>query len=106
MCSINPKVVAGLADNNQTKISMALKFQFQFAGVNFSRPSSPYRKWLRITLMTLAAVVSVLAYWEYLEHLTHRRRPAVAQSAVAAPKPATVTPAKSTDSDASPASPS
>jgi len=44
---------------------MPLKFQFQFAGADFSRPSSPYRKWLRIGLMSLVATLSVLAYWAY-----------------------------------------
>ena len=56
---------------------MALKFQFRFAGADFSRPSSPYRKWLRIILITLATILSGLAYWGYLHHLTHGSRPVV-----------------------------
>src|SRR5271163_1709009 len=87
---------------------MALKFQFQFAGADFSRPSSPYRKWLRIGLMSLMFVASALAYWGYLHHLTHGSRPVVAHvvPSVATPstpkvdlpdsiKPATPTPTPS-----------
>jgi hypothetical protein len=50
---------------------MPLKFQFQFAGADFSRPSSPYRKWLRIGLVSLMSVLVVLVYLEYLHHLLH-----------------------------------
>jgi hypothetical protein len=56
---------------------MSLKFQFQFAGADFSRPSSPHRKWLRIGLILMTATLSVLAYWAYLHHLTHRALPTV-----------------------------
>jgi hypothetical protein len=65
---------------------MPLKFQFQFAGADFSRPSSPYRKWLRIGLMSLVATLSVLAYWAYLHHLTHRALPAVSHVVPVTPK--------------------
>ena len=65
---------------------MPLKFQFQFAGADFSRPSSPHRKWLRIGLMSLMAALSVLAYWAYLHHLTHRTPPAAAHAVPVAPK--------------------
>ena len=51
---------------------MSVKFQFQFAGADFSRPSSPHRKWLRIGLTSLAVVLAGLAYWQYIHHLTHR----------------------------------
>jgi hypothetical protein len=64
---------------------MPLKFQFQFAGADFSRPSSPHRKWLRIGLISVASVLSVLAYWAYLHHLTHRTMPVVSHAAPVAP---------------------
>ena len=60
---------------------MPLKFQFQFAGVDFSRPSSPYRKVLRVSLTVLAVVLAGLAYWGYLHHLTHRAPPVARVSA-------------------------
>lgn len=70
---------------------MALKFQFQFAGADFSRPSSPHRKWLRVGLISLAVVLSGLAYWGYLHHLTHgSRRPVVSHVAPAVPAAAKV----------------
>lgn len=73
---------------------MALKFQFQFAGADFSRPSSPYRKWLRMGMMILMFMVSALAYWAYLHHLTHGSRPVVRHATPAAPAvPADVKPA-------------
>ena len=62
---------------------MPLKFQFQFAGADFSRPSSPHRKWLRIGLISLATVLSGLAYWSYLHHLAHQLRPVVKHTAPA-----------------------
>jgi hypothetical protein len=78
-------------------MSMPLKFQFQFAGVDFSRPSSPYRKWLRIGLMSLAALLAVMTYLFYLHHITHHARPVVhtvpAVPAVTVPKPSTPAPA-------------
>jgi hypothetical protein len=72
---------------------MAVKFQFQFAGVDFSRPSSPYRKWLRILSWTLGITVLLLAYWAYLHHLMpggarpsgHFSPPAPASAAAAKP---------------------
>ncbi len=70
---------------------MALKFQFQFAGADFSRPSSPYRKALRIFLIVMAVVLSGLAYWGYLHHLTHgSRRPVVSHTAPVVPAAAKV----------------
>jgi hypothetical protein len=63
---------------------MSLKLQFQFAGAEFSRPSSPYRKWLRISLISLVVLLSVLGCWAYLHHLSHRLRPTVSQVAPAA----------------------
>lgn len=71
---------------------MPLKFQFQFAGVDFSRPSSPHRKWLRIALMTFAALIACVTYWFYLHHLTHGAHP-VARVVPPAPS-AITTPAK------------
>ena len=80
---------------------MPLKFQFQFAGADFSRPSSPYRKWLRICLISLAVIVSGLAYWAYLHHLTHGfRHPVAAHVTPAVPAatkvatPSTVNPSE------------
>jgi len=64
---------------------MPLKFQFQFAGADFSRPSSPHRRWLRLGLLTVLAVGSVLAYWGFLHHLTHHARPAAAHIAPVSP---------------------
>jgi hypothetical protein len=85
---------------------MALKFQFQFAGADFSRPSSPYRKWLRIALLTFLLILAGLGYWAYLYHLTHGRQPvrhhdtpAAAVNPVAPTAPKTVEP-----DDAKPAS--
>ena len=72
---------------------MPLKFQFQIAGADFSRPSSPYRKWLRIGLISAAVTLSGLAYWAYLHHLTHRTMPAVSHVAPVAPKAAVPQPA-------------
>ncbi len=68
-------------------MGMPLKFQFQFAGVDFHRPSSPHRKWLRIGLTTVAALLACVTYWFYLHHLTHGAHPVVrvAPSAVATP---------------------
>jgi hypothetical protein len=63
---------------------MSLKLQFQFAGAEFSRPSSPYRKWLRVGVISLVVVLSVLGYWAYLHHLSHHLRPTVSQVAPAA----------------------
>lgn len=68
------------------------KFQFQFAGVDFHRPSSPHRKWLRIGLITVAALLACATYWFYLHHLTHGGR-AVVRVAPIAPS-AVATPAK------------
>ena len=51
------------------------QFQFQFAGVDFSRPSSPYRKWLRMGLLVMAFLLTAAAYWGYLHHLTHHAPP-------------------------------
>lgn len=68
------------------------KFQFQFAGVDFSRPSSPYRKWLRIGVMVFAGLVAVLAYWGYLHHITHHARPVVPVSHAAPPAVVAATP--------------
>ena len=65
---------------------MPLKFQFQFAGADFSRPSSPYRKWLRIGLFSAAIMLSALAYWGYLHHLTHRAPRVAAHVAPVLPK--------------------
>jgi hypothetical protein len=68
---------------------MALKFQFQFAGADFSRPSSPHRKWLRIGLIALMSALALLAYWDYLHHLMHTRAPLVTHVTVpSAPKAA------------------
>ncbi len=80
-------------------MSMPLKFQFQFAGVDFHRPSSPHRKWLRIGLMTVAALLACVTYWFYLHHLTHGAHPVVR---VAPPVP----PAITTPAKAVPAAPS
>lgn len=78
---------------------MAFKFQFQFAGADFSRPSSPYRKWLRIALTTLISALTVVAYWGYLHHLTHGgHHPVVAHDISAAPKVNATSPAVPTDS--------
>jgi hypothetical protein len=71
---------------------MSLKFQFQFAGADFSRPSSPYRKWLRIGLICVVSALSAVAYWQYLHNLAHHHVAAVAPAAsvaAAVPKPAT-----------------
>ena len=77
---------------------MALKFQFQFAGVDFSRPSSPYRKWLRYTLTTMAVSLALLGYWQFLHHLTHRRIPPVAHAATVVPKAPVVSSVKASQS--------
>ena len=53
---------------------MAGKLQFQFAGLDLSRPSSPHRKWFRIAMITLGTLVLALIYWAYLHHLTHGGR--------------------------------
>ena len=70
---------------------MAVKFQFQFAGVDLNRPSSPHRKWLRNGLYVMLAVMVGLAYWEYLFHLTHNRKlpvvPRIIHAAPAAAQP-------------------
>ena len=79
-------------------MGMPLKFQFQFAGVDFHRPSSPHRKWLRIGLMTVAALLACVTYWFYLHHLTHGAHPVVrvVPSAVTTPAKTTSTPATPT----------
>jgi hypothetical protein len=64
---------------------MSPKLQFQFAGVDLSRPSSPYRKWLRMGLMGFGVLVLALGYWQYLRHLTHGRVAPVVGVAHAAP---------------------
>jgi hypothetical protein len=64
---------------------MALKFQFQFAGADFSRPSSLHRKWLRIGLLVAMAVLSGLAGWGYLYHWNHHLLPVVSQVVPAVP---------------------
>jgi hypothetical protein len=70
-------------------MGMPLKFQFQFAGVDFNRPSSPWRKRVRIGLAALAAVLAAATYWFYLHHLTHRAQPVAHAAPLAAPaKPA------------------
>ena len=81
-------------------MSLPLKFQFQFAGVDFSRPSSPYRKWLRIGLMSLASVLAIITYVIYLHHITHRAQPVMhmvpavpAVPTVKVPKPTAPAPA-------------
>ena len=84
-------------------MGMPLKFQFQFAGVDFHRPSSPHRKWLRIGLMTVAALLACVTYWFYLHHLTHNGHPAV-RVAPAAPS-AVATPAKTLSTPATPTVP-
>jgi hypothetical protein len=62
----------GLPDKSATlKKRMPLKFQFQFAGADFSRPSSPHRKWLRIGLVSLMLALAVAVYLEYLHYLLH-----------------------------------
>ena len=68
---------------------MPLKFQFQLAGVDFSRPSSPYRKWLRMGLLVMAFLLTAAAYWGYLHHLTHHAPPVSRAVATAAAKAAT-----------------
>ena len=50
---------------------MPAKLQFQFAGVDLSRPSSPHRKWLRIGLISFGVLVASLAYYQYLHFLAH-----------------------------------
>lgn len=65
---------------------MAVRFQFQFAGAEFSRPSSPYRKWLRGGIAGVAVILAGLAYWGYLHHLTHGSRPLVAPVSTAVVK--------------------
>ena len=84
---------------------MAVKFQFQFAGVDFSRPSSPHRKWLRVGLYAMASILTALAYWAYLHHLTHGGMPIGSRILHVAPMPvmsasakpsATLTPASTT----------
>ena len=65
---------------------MPFKFQFQFAGADFSRPSSPYRKWLRVGAIAMMSLLTALAYWGYLHHLTHRHLPMLAHAAPAAAK--------------------
>jgi len=75
---------------------MPLKFQFQFAGVDFSRPSSPYRKVLRVSLTVLAVVLAGLAYWGYLHHLTHHAQPVARVSTAIAVKPAVTVAAATT----------
>jgi hypothetical protein len=84
-------------------MGMPLKFQFQFAGVDFHRPSSPHRKWLRIALMTVAALLACVTYWFYLHHLTHGAHPVVRVAPVA--PPAIATPAKTTLTPATPTVP-
>ena len=66
---------------------MAVKLQFQFAGVDLSRPSSPHRKWFRMGLATIGVLTVSLAYWAYLHHLTHgsHRSVPVAHAAPAVP---------------------
>ncbi len=77
-------------------MGMPLKFQFQFAGVDFHRPSSPQRKWLRIALMSVATVLACATYWFYLHHLTHRAHPVVRVAPVAPPAKIISTPATPT----------
>ena len=64
-----------------------MKFQFQFAGADFNRPSSPYRKWARYGMILLVSALALLAYWRYLYHLTHRPMPVVAHVSTVATKP-------------------
>ena len=52
---------------------MSLKFRLQLAGAELSQPSSPYRKWLRISLISTLSVLSVLGYCAYLHNLTHHK---------------------------------
>jgi hypothetical protein len=67
---------------------MSFKFQVQFAGVDLKRPSSPHRKWLRTSLLTVLLVLAALAYWQYLNHLMHPRQPVAAHVVPAAANPA------------------
>jgi len=64
-----------LGCRKKNNMAMPLKFQFQLAGVDFSRPSSPYRKWLRMGGLITAFLLTAVAYWGYLHHLTHHVRP-------------------------------
>jgi hypothetical protein len=50
---------------------MAVKLQFQFAGVDLNRPSSPHRKWFRGGLVVMGALICALCYWAFIHHLTH-----------------------------------
>lgn len=71
-----------------------MKYQFQFAGANVSRRSSPQRKWLRLTILSLAFVLALLAYWQYLQHLGHgakRAFSAAGKAAATAPSATTAT---------------
>jgi hypothetical protein len=68
------------------------QFQFQFAGVDFSRPSLPHRKWLRIGIMVFAGLLAGLAYWGYLHHVNHHARPVVPVSYAVPPAVVAATP--------------
>ncbi len=88
---------------------MPLKFQFQFAGADFSRPSSPHRKWLRIGLVSLMLALAVAVYLEYLHYLLHGPQlalphfPHLVHSAPAAPT--AVAPTATTPASAQPTAP-
>jgi hypothetical protein len=51
---------------------MPAKLQFQFAGVDLHRPSSPHRRWLRNGLIVLGSLLAGFCYWEYISHISHR----------------------------------
>ena len=59
------------------------------AGVDFSRPSSPYRKWLRVSVLILVFLLTAAAYWYYLHRITHHAPPVRRVVAAAAAKTAT-----------------
>jgi hypothetical protein len=62
-----------------------MKYQFQFAGIDFNRPSAPQRKRMRNSLLAVAFVLAGLGYWQYLHFLAHGRAPVLAHAAAAMP---------------------
>ena len=58
-----------------------MKYQFQLAGANVSRRSSPQKKAVRIAILTVVGLVAVGAYWQYLHHLTRGSNHALQEEA-------------------------
>ena len=69
-----------------------MKFEFQLAGLNLSRPGVRRRR-LRLALVSVALVLAGIAYWQYLHYLAHGRISILPHAATAMPGIASIKPA-------------